>query len=277
MPPTPMDRARLIAERAAADAQGRNRAWWEALPMTYEPWEAAERASQQASSSVELEQTFRDSNPWLRDHFDFTAFRGSRVLEIGSGAGAASCLFAAAGAEVTAVDLTQAAVELTKRNALARGLSIEVQQMDAESLAFADGSFDVVFSWGVLHHTAHTEVAINEVARVLRPRGRALIMVYNRASLRYYLRGLQWLILKRKLFTGDRLSTVQRHYTDGYFHRHFTGRELRKICRTAGLSVSKVSVSHMAKRLVPMVPRVVDEWLKRRAGWLLVVEAFKEG
>ncbi len=112
-------------------------------------------------------------------------------------------------------------------------------------------------------------------ARVLRPTGSLLVMVYNRASLRYWVKGLIWLLLRGRLFAGDTMRGVQRHFTDGFYHRHFTPRELSAICRTIGLQPRRVAVTHMAKKMLPLVPRGLDEALKHRYGWLLVIEAEK--
>jgi methylase of polypeptide subunit release factors len=88
--------------------------------MTYAEWGADERLPADAAVFRELETEFLEANPWLLRRFDFTKFRGQKVLEIGCGSGAAACLFAKAGAEVTAVDLANVAVELTSKNAAAK-------------------------------------------------------------------------------------------------------------------------------------------------------------
>jgi ubiquinone/menaquinone biosynthesis C-methylase UbiE len=245
-------------------AQERNRLWWEQLPMTYERWENEDRST----TKQRVVEMFLRENPWLtRDYF--ARFAGKQVLEIGCGAGPASCLFAESGAHVTGIDLTEAGVEMARRHTA--GLDVKVERMDAEQMSFADASFDHVFSWGVLHHTSDSERAFAEVARVLRPGGTALIMVYNRASARYWIKGAIWLLLRGKLLKGDTFSTVQRFFTDGYFHRHFTPAELTRAL--VPLKVKRVSVTHMSKRMLPLVPRSLDEKCKRRWGWLLIAEA----
>jgi hypothetical protein len=97
-------------------------------------------------------------------------------------------------------------------------------------------------------------------------------MVYNSASLRYYLRGLQWLLLKGKLLANDNFKTVQRYYTDGYYHRHFTPRELTKYLNACGLNIRRLSVSHMKKRMIPAIPQQLDEALKEKFGWFVIAE-----
>ena len=251
----------------ADDPQRPNREWWEKLPMTYQAWENEDRST----TLDRVIATFLDGNPWL-SRSRFGAFVGKRVLEIGCGAGPATCLFAQGGAEVRAIDLTEASVALTQKHAA--GLGATVVRMDAEKLLFPEASFDHVFSWGVLHHSAHPERAFAEVARVLKPGGTALIMVYNRSSLRYWVKGLIWLLLRGRMLRGDSMESVQRFFTDGYYHRHYTPREFASAL--APLRVTRMGVTHMGKKMLPAFPVVLDEALKRRFGWLLVAEIAKD-
>jgi SAM-dependent methyltransferase len=115
----------------------------------------------------------------------FDAARGLRVLEIGCGLGTDGARFARAGANYTGVDLTDAAVSLARRNFELQDLAGEFRTADAENLDFADESFDLVYSHGVLHHTPDTARAIQEVHRVLKPGGRAVVMLYHRDSYNY--------------------------------------------------------------------------------------------
>lgn len=115
----------------------------------------------------------------------FGRARGLRVLEIGCGLGTDGAQFARAGADYTGVDLTDAAVELARKCFAVFGLRGEFRTADAEQLDFADESFDLVYSHGVLHHTPDTARAVREVHRVLRPGGRAVVMLYHRNSYNY--------------------------------------------------------------------------------------------
>ncbi len=116
---------------------------------------------------------------------DFSSARGLRVLEIGCGLGTDGAQFAKAGAIYTGVDLTEAAVELARKRFELFDLPGTFRTADAENLDFADNSFDLVYSHGVLHHTPDTERAVREVHRVLRPGGRAVVMLYHRDSYNY--------------------------------------------------------------------------------------------
>lgn len=119
---------------------------------------------------------------YIRSYVDFPRYKDKLVLEIGCGAGIDLMQFARAGAIVSARDLTENAVELTRTNLAREGFSGDIRQGNAEALDFPDDTFDVVYSHGVLHHTVDTEKAIAEVRRVLKPGGEAIIMLYNRIS-----------------------------------------------------------------------------------------------
>src|SRR4026209_1565515 len=116
---------------------------------------------------------------------DFANTAGLKVLEIGCGLGTDGAQFAKAGADYTGVDLTEAAIELARKRFTLSGLKGTFQVADAENLDFASDTFDLVYSHGVLHHTPDTQRAVNEVWRVLRPGGRAVIMLYHRDSYNY--------------------------------------------------------------------------------------------
>ena len=96
---------------------------------------------------------------------------GDRVLDVGAGTGAASLPAAAAGARVTATDVTPELLEVGERTAGERGLDIEWRPADAMALPFADASYDVVLSAiGAMFAPDHQATA-DELLRVCRPGG----------------------------------------------------------------------------------------------------------
>lgn len=113
----------------------------------------------------------------------FDAFRGKRVLDIGSGPGWFTVQYALGGAKVTAIDLTPRAVELTRKYLELKKLRAEVQEASAENLPFQDKGFDLVLSAGVLHHTPNPLSAFRECFRVLRPGGSAKMALYHKGVL----------------------------------------------------------------------------------------------
>ena len=134
----------------------------------------------------ELVEAHRYTKEWhIPAAANFAGANGLKVLEIGCGLGTDGAQFAAAGAEYTGVDLTEAAVELARQRFAISGLRGTFQIADAENLEFDSDTFDLVYSHGVLHRTPDTRRAVNEVWRVLRPGGRAVIMLYHRDSYNY--------------------------------------------------------------------------------------------
>lgn len=115
----------------------------------------------------------------------FAESKNLRVLEVGCGLGTDGAQFAKAGADYTGIDLTPAAVELAKRHFELLSLPGTFRVSDAERLDFPDNFFDVVYSHGVLHHTPDTAGAVREIHRVLRPGGKAMVMLYHRNSYNY--------------------------------------------------------------------------------------------
>lgn len=277
MKPTPAaSTARAKAEAGTADAQERNRIWWETLPMTYEDWDAPERKVEIEGNFEKYLEEFRICSPFITN-FPYGKLAGKSVLEIGCGSGGASYLLAKGGAKVQAVDLTAAAVKNATSVTKFYGLEVNVQQMDAEKLEFPDSTFDFVFSWGVLHHSQDTQAAFRQVSRVLKPGGQGMIMVYNRHSLRYWQIAFQALLLRGKIFHGETAKSVQRFYTDGYYHRHFSPRELTECLAREGLHVDKTTVTYMKEQMLYKWPKAVDDYFKDKIGWLLVAEFTKGG
>lgn len=130
------------------------------------------------------EQARYDLEPFIPGFAKFHEGAGARVLEIGVGMGADHIQWARSKpASLTGIDLTERAVEFTKARLACEGLSSDVFTANAEELPMKDGSFDIVYSWGVLHHSARPDRAIQEVFRVLRPGGCARIMIYHKYSI----------------------------------------------------------------------------------------------
>jgi SAM-dependent methyltransferase len=198
----------------------RVRAFWQANPCGVK-FADAEPGSRRF---YELVEAHRYAKEWhIPAAADFAGARDLKVLEIGCGLGTDGAQFAKAGADYTGVDLTEAAVELARQRFALFNLPGKFQTADAEDLDFADDSFDLVYSHGVLHHTPNTAGAIREIHRVLRPGGRAIVMLYHRNSYNYRVnisllrragaQLLRWdtgVRLVHKL-TGEPLDNLQEH------------------------------------------------------------------
>ena len=287
----------------------RVRAFWQAHPC------GAKFADAEPGSRrfYELVEEHRYTKEWhIPAAAEFTKAAGMKVLEIGCGLGTDGAQFAKAGADYTGVDLTEAAVELARKRFELFNLPGKFKTADAENLEFADASFDLVYSHGVLHHTPDTDRAVKEIHRVLRPGGRAVIMLYHRDSYNYrlnisVLRRAGARLLKSESgirlvqrITGEPLESLREHSrllqngeenylkpeeflsqnTDGAGNplaRVYSRREALELFKD--FSEVSLQAHFLNKRWLPFVggllPRSVEVALASRWGWHLWIYATK--
>lgn len=139
--------------------------------------------------------------PYIIDFAKFHEGHNKDILEIGVGMGSDHAEWAKYKPKsLTGIDLTPRAIEHTKSRLSLFNLTSDLKVTDAESLPFPDNSFDLVYSYGVLHHSPDTAKAITEVFRVLRTGGIARIMVYHKYSLTGYMLWIRYALLKCNFF-----------------------------------------------------------------------------
>ena len=219
--------------------------------------------------------------PWMAETMEFGRHAGERVLEIGGGMGTDLSQFARHGAHVTDLDLSSGHLTLAQENFRLRGLTGEFVLHDAESLGCADNTFDLVYSNGVLHHTPNTRDVVREIRRVLKPGGRAIVMMYAESSLHYW-RNLVWAIgLKQgqlqQYSMGEIMSrSVERSDQSGArpLVKVYTPKRLRALFE--GFEdiqvVQRQMVSAEAPRFLTWVPLPT---LGKIMGWNLIIKARK--
>ncbi len=241
----------------------------------------------------------------------FDQAQNLRVLEIGCGLGTDGAQFAKAGADYTGIDLTDAAVELAQKRFELFNLPGTFRVADAERLDFPDNTFDLVYSHGVLHHTPDTAGAIKEVHRVLKPGGRAMIMLYHRNSYNYRVnismlrRGgvhlLRWNggVKFVHLLTGESEEALREHAARLKSEREYLSSEefLSQNTDGAGNPLARVYSRSEAVKLFhdfskvetrvfflnkkwlpilgPILPRSIESRLASRWGWHLWIYATK--
>lgn len=185
--------------RSAEEAQRwqvQNRAWWEKNPMRYDSGSAIGHTEFTPEFYEEIDRRFFASAerylPSRQRPFDalipFDTLPSLDVLEIGVGNGSHAALLARHAKSFNGIDLTDYAVRSTTERLRHAGLSGRVQQMDAERMTFPDASFDFIWTWGVIHHSSNTRAILEQMRRVLRPGGKAMVMVYHRSMWDYYVR-----------------------------------------------------------------------------------------
>lgn len=202
----------------------------------------------------------------------FERWGGKRVLEIGCGLGTDTLQFLRAGAQVTALDLSERSVSLARQRAALFGFQVLFLHSDAENLPLPDESFDLVYSWGVLHHTPDTERALAEARRVLRPGGTALVMLYHRRSLR----ALQTYIIYG-LLRGRPLTPVSellaRYHSESPGTKAYTRSEVRQMFQAfSRVAVKPILTPYDTRR---RLYRWLRPFLPEAWGWFLVMEAVK--
>ena len=219
--------------------------------------------------------------PWMKEAVGFDRFRDRRLLEIGFGTGTDLLQFARAGALVTGVDLTPRSIDIARRRFDVYGQRGEFLIGDGENLSFPDESFDVVYSFGVLHHTPDTDRAIREVHRVLRPRGKAIVMLYHRGSLAYW-GGLIFKqgILRGKLLRNSVAEIMSRQVEYGAEEsrplvKAYSRDEARKLFHD--FSGCEISINQLTRPELRPFGRIVPEptfnWLAEHFGWNLLIKA----
>ena len=220
-----------------AQWQFENQNFWEKNSMRYDWRESIPYPEFSKEFYQEIDRRFlsavHETMPWKKIPFDqwidFTALKEKDVLEIGTGNGTHAQIISEYAKSYTGIDLTEYATKSTSKRLEHFQLPGKVMQMDAEKLSFPNQSFDFVWSWGVIHHSSNTAAILKEIHRVLRPQGKAVIMVYYRSYWSYYLAGGLLGIFKGYFFRGMNLHQVNQRRTDGALARYYTFLSWRKL------------------------------------------------
>ncbi len=246
-----------VKEVDAQDLQAHSRIWWQTHPMSYDWHRSIGFPEGTPEFFNEIDRRFFGSSPCYRGKrpferlIPFENLKGKRVLELGCGLGAHAQLLSEAGCNLTCIDLTSRAVELTRKRLFLRGWPANVQVMDGEQMAFPTAEFDFVWSWGVIHHSANMERVLREIHRVLKPSGEFRLMVYHRRSLYAgisILRGL----LSGKFFKGMSVSEVLNSYSDGYVASFYTRAGLAQLLRSCGFTTRAIHALGQKSELIPL-------------------------
>jgi ubiquinone/menaquinone biosynthesis C-methylase UbiE len=240
--------------------QDANRAWWQRNPMRYDWSKKIGRPEFSKEFYEEIDRRFfaaaSEYLPWKTIPFDrlidFAGLQDKDVLEVGVGNGSHAALLARHAKSFTGIDLTDYAVKSTSARFKCFNLAGTVCQMDAERMSFSDRTFDFVWSWGVIHHSSDTRQILSEIARVLRPDGRAVTMVYHRNAWNYYMiGGVVHGLLRGRLFKAGTLHQVVQLQTDGAIARYYSEPEWSALAAEF-LDVDGVQVHGSKSELLPL-------------------------
>lgn len=226
--------------------------------------------------------------PHIPTFAEFDRWHGKKVLEVGCGIGTDTISFARAGAQVTAVDLSEESLAVARRRAAVFGLAdrITFYQADAERLneVVPVQEYDLVYSFGVVHHTPCPEDAVRQMRRYMGPDSVLKIMVYHRYS---------WKVLRILLRYGKgafwKLDELIARHSEAQTGCPVTYSYSRSTIRALldGLCVRDAMVDHIFPYRIPeykryeykkiwpfrWMPRPLFRVLERMWGWHLCVTA----
>lgn len=263
----------------------RVRAYWNRRPCNVQH-SRAPVDTLQYSDEVKARKYFVE--PHIPRFAAFERWRGKRVLEIGCGIGTDTLNFARAGAEVTAVDLSEASLRVAQQRAATTGIrNITFYQANAEELdrVVPPEPYDLVYAFGVIHHTPRPERVMEQIRRYYtRPGSVVKVMVYHR-----YAWKVLWILLVRGRGAFWRLDELIAKHSEAESGCPITYTYSRRsVARLfEGLRITDVRIEHIFPYRIPdyvnhkyvkvwyfrYLPESVFRWLERHAGWHLCVTA----
>ncbi len=231
--------------------------------------------------------------PHIPGFAQFERWEGKRVLEIGCGIGTDTINFARHGAHVTAVELSEKSLEIAQKRAKVYKLQdrIRFYLADAEKLSqfVPNESYDLIYSFGVIHHTPHPERVIEQMCSYARPGTTVKIMVYHR-----YAWNVFWILLTYGRGQFWRLAELVARHSEAQsgcpITHTYTRRQVHDLLENHGFQVTKMQVDHIFPYRIPdyvryhyikvwyfrWLPESFFRWLERHWGWHLCVTANSE-
>jgi 2-polyprenyl-3-methyl-5-hydroxy-6-metoxy-1,4-benzoquinol methylase len=228
--------------------------------------------------------------PHIPRFAEFARWQGKRVLEIGCGIGSDSISFARAGAQVTAVDLTEKSLEVARQRAQVYGLQDRIRFIQANAERLSDSvpvePYDLVYSFGVIHHTPHPELVMQEIRKYVTAGSTVKIMVYNRWSWK-----VLWILFvygKCQFWKLDRwIAEYSEAQTGCPVTYSCSRRRGRRFLADHGFRVTEVMVDHIFPYSIPeyvqyeykkmwyfrWMPQALFRGLERTFGWHLCLTA----
>lgn len=247
------------------------REYWERFPLlTHEVGKLSPQDHWERLEVLKL----TDIERFALHYWHFSSANKKKILDIGCGPGWLTTRYAIAGGDVSAIDLTSSAVEITRSVLLSKSLQADVRVADAENLPFAESSFDLIVSSGVMHHTPSPENCFSEAFRVVRPGGIGRITLYRLGALHMPMVFpiVRWIMrLTRTAHPGADLAVTARTVEE--FIRQYDGlenpigvartdREWQQALEAVGWKVISRERHYFPLRMVPALRRA-PRWVHR--------------
>jgi SAM-dependent methyltransferase len=235
----------------------------------------------------EVERRKYSVEPHIPKFANFPYWRGKDVLEIGCGIGTDSVNFVRNGANLTIVELSSESLAITQKRLGIEGLKANFINGDAEELDELlppDKKFDLIYSFGVIHHTPRPERVIAAITKRLKPDGELRVMVYARHSWK-----VLWIYARygwREPWNWRRLAAKYSEAEIGSPVSYiYSRREARDLL--TGLEIKSMTKEHIFPYRIPdyvqyryvqnwyfrWMPKPLFRWLERRLGWHLLIVA----
>lgn len=225
-----------------------------------------------------IEQERYRLEPFILHFAEFASWGGKRVLEVGVGAGTDFLGFVRNGARVVGIDLSRRSLDLVRERLSVYGFEAPLVHSDAERLPFVADTFDLVYSWGVLHHTPHMVEALGEIFRVVKPGGEARIMLYHRRSWVAMFMYLRFGLLAGKPFRS--VSNVIASHMESVGTKALTRAEAKQLLAAfSNVQIETVLTPYDKLQHIPAVrvfPRFLVDWFGNRLGWFMMIRARKQ-
>ncbi|MEX0940397.1 MAG: class I SAM-dependent methyltransferase [Candidatus Babeliales bacterium] len=222
--------------------------------------------------------------PEIFSFAQFTRFHKKKILEVGIGAGTDFLQWIRAGSFAYGIDLTQEALDNTKKRLALENLQAhELQTADAENLPYQNNFFDCVYSWGVIHHSPDTVKCLEEIIRVTKPNGVIKIMIYNRYSLFAFYRWFLAGFCKGRPFKS--LSWILYNHQESKGTKAYTFKEIKKILKLYPVEISQLDATVTKHDLLYYKSKPI-QWFAylaaclfgwHKAGWFMKITMKKKG
>jgi len=213
--------------------------------------------------------------PFIADYVQFKKWTGKKILEVGCGAGTDLVQFAVAGARTVGIDLSPHSASIARARLHTYNCQGNVLIADAENLPFKGEEFELIYSWGVLHHTPNPEKAIHEIYRVTKPGGEICVMLYHRYSLVALQLYLLYGLLAFKPFRS--LKDILARHLESPGTKAYSVSEVRQMFSAFQRLEVKIRLTpyDLRYRRDKYFPKWVRTLVPERLGWFLVIRGQK--